>query len=117
MQLSYHQHDRRETTCCCLIYTHNLLLPPALTHMRHAAGLILMQLAVPSLRTPGAFKAFNTALRANNCNLLTWRASARLSASQTAILDAEDGAGWDLAAALLQPRCLHVSSCHANAHV
>ena len=70
---------------------------------------MLMQLAVPSLRAPRAFRAFNAALRGNGCNLLAWRASARLPASQTAVLDAQGGTGWDLAAALLRPRRVQVT--------
>ncbi|KAK9798998.1 hypothetical protein WJX73_001206 [Symbiochloris irregularis] len=74
-----------------------------------SAGLVMMQLAVPSLRSPAGFRNFNGALRRLNCDLLAWRASARLSPAQTAVLDADNGAGWDLAAALLRPRMLEVT--------
>jgi hypothetical protein len=40
------------------------------------------------------------------CNLDAWRERERLPDSQLTVLDAEDGAGWDLARALLRPRKL-----------
>ena len=40
------------------------------------------------------------------CSLDEWRARERLPAAQLAALDADGGAGWDLARALLRPRSL-----------
>ena len=75
------------------------------------AGLVLMQLAVPKLRTQSALKAFNKALQACKCDLGSWRERERLAPAQTALLDADNGAGWDLAQALLRPRKLGVHLC------
>lgn len=78
------------------------------------AGLVLMQLAVPKLRSASALRTFNKQLQDLRCDLGEWRARERLPAAQTAALDANDGAGWDLAQALLRPRKLEVrcSSLH-----
>ncbi len=67
-----------------------------------------MQLAVPKLRSSSGLKAFSKALQAYRCDLDAWRERERLSPAQTALLDAEDGAGWELAQALLRPRKLEV---------
>lgn len=70
-----------------------------------------MQLAVPKLRSQSALKAFNKALQACKCDLGSWRERERLASAQTALLDADHGAGWDLAQALLRPRKLEVHHC------
>ena len=70
----------------------------------YSAGIILMQLAVPSLRSDRGLKAFNEALAAVGHDLLAWRAAAALPLVQTAVLDGNEGAGWELAEALLRPR-------------
>lgn len=69
-----------------------------------------MQLAVPKLRSAGSLRAFNKQLQAQRCDLAEWRARERLPASQSAALDADNGAGWDLAQALLRPRKLEVGT-------
>lgn len=68
-----------------------------------------MQLAVPKLRSASALRNFNKSLQNHKCDLSEWRARERLQPSQTAALDADNGAGWDLAQALLRPRKLEVS--------
>ncbi|KAK9814185.1 hypothetical protein WJX72_001933 [[Myrmecia] bisecta] len=70
----------------------------------YSTGLVLMQLAVPKLRTSSGLKNFNSALKRYNYDLYKWRDAERLPARQTAVLDADDGAGWDLAESLLRPR-------------
>ena len=72
------------------------------------AGLVMMQLAVPKLRATSALKAFNKSFQACKCDLEAWRERERLAPAQSALLDADDGAGWDLAQALLRPRKLEV---------
>ena len=74
-----------------------------------SAGLVLMQLAVPKLRSTSGLKAFSKALQACMCDLGAWRERERLSPAQSTLLDADDGAGWDLAQALLRPRKLEVT--------
>ena len=75
---------------------------------RLAAGLVLMQLSIAKLRTGNGLKAFNTALKASGFDLMSWRRKANLPARDTAILDADDGSGWELAEALLRPREIEV---------
>ena len=68
-----------------------------------------MQLAVPKLRTTSALKAFNKSFQACKCDLEAWRERECLAPAQSALLDADGGAGWDLAQALLRARKLEVS--------
>ena len=70
----------------------------------YSAGLVLMQAALPRLRPPAGLRAFNSALARVGGDLEAWKASAKLSVAESAALDAEGGAGWALATALLAPR-------------
>lgn len=67
-----------------------------------------MQLAVPRLRPPGALRTFREAMNACGHDLAAWRARERPPRAQTAALDVGDGAGWELAAALLRARRIEV---------
>ena len=67
-----------------------------------------MQLAIPKLRSAAGIRAFNAAYRKVRYNLAAWRASESLPARETELLDADGGAGWDLADALLRPRDIQV---------
>eukprot|EP00250_Pteridium_aquilinum_P007032 c16830_g1_i1 orf=456-2963(+) len=87
------------------------LVSPVLWHLNtpdrfdlYSAGLILMQLSMKSLRHDAGMQAFNTELKRNGYNLQSWRANCRHSKDEFAFLDADGGAGWELATALLQPR-------------
>lgn len=77
-------------------------------NQRWFAGLVLMQLAVPKLRTISALKSFNQQFRKSGYNLQTWKKRQALPESETAILDHDDGLGWSLAGALLRPRGIQV---------
>lgn len=68
-----------------------------------------MQLAVPKLRSASGLQKFNSAFKAAGYDLGAWRDRANLSAKETAILDAEDAAGWELAEALLRPRSIDIN--------
>ena len=68
-----------------------------------------MQLAVPKLRSASGLLKFNSAFKEAAYDLGTWRDRANLPAKETAILDAEDAAGWDLAEALLRPRAIDIN--------
>jgi len=72
----------------------------------YSAGIVLMQLAMPSLRTNSGLQGFNRGLKKFKYDLNKWREAnkGQLSRSKTAVLDAGDGAGWELAADLLRPR-------------
>lgn len=67
-----------------------------------------MQLAIPKLRTSSNIKSFNTQLNKQGYDLVAWRKRERLSPKDTALLDANNGAGWELASALLRPRNIQV---------
>ncbi len=69
-----------------------------------------MQLSIAKLRTGTGLKAFNTALKNVGFDLLSWRRKANLSSKDTAILNADNRAGWELAEALLRPRKIEVDS-------
>jgi len=71
----------------------------------YAAGLILMQLAVPMIRSDRGLKTFSDGLRQCKYNLSKWRKrNMHALQGQTDILDMDGGAGWDLAAKMLLPR-------------
>ncbi|KAH7291102.1 hypothetical protein KP509_29G000600 [Ceratopteris richardii] len=70
----------------------------------YSAGLILMQLSLKSLRHDTGLQTFNSELKRNGFNLKRWRANCRHSNDEFMFLDADGGAGWELASALLQPR-------------
>ncbi|KAG0475393.1 hypothetical protein HPP92_015079 [Vanilla planifolia] len=69
----------------------------------YSAGIILMQMAVPSLRSTAALKNFNSELKAVGYNLSTWREVTRLQ-PDLRILDLDSGRGWDLATKLISER-------------
>lgn len=79
-------------------------------HETLPAGLVLLQLAVPKLRSASGIKNFNQQYKKARFDLKTWRASEQLTARESAVLDANNGVGWDLAAALLRPRDIQVGS-------
>ena len=70
----------------------------------YSAGVVLMQLALPFLRPTPSLRTFNGTLARLGHDLLLWRDRSALPARETALLDADGGAGWDLAAGLLRPR-------------
>ena len=67
-----------------------------------------MQLALPKLRSGTGLKTFNSSLKSVGYDLSAWRRRASLSSKETAVLDADDSAGWELAEALLRPRQIEV---------
>lgn len=75
-----------------------------------SAGIVMMQLAVPSLRTPTSVRSFTQTYARAGYDLEKWRENARLQKRDTTVLDAENGAGWELAQALLRPRSIEVDS-------
>lgn len=67
---------------------------------------MLLQLALPKLRSAAGMRQFNDQMRRLRYDLAVWRESER--PRDAGVLDAEGGAGWDLAAALLRPRDIQV---------
>lgn len=74
-----------------------------------SAGIVLLQLGLPFLRSTTSLRNWRTTFQRCDYDLDEWRARSGLSAKQMALLDANDGAGWDLAAALLRPREVEVT--------
>jgi serine/threonine protein kinase len=72
----------------------------------YSAGVILMQLALPSLRTNRGLSSFNRGLKRCDYDLNLWRTKnkGQLGRSKTVLLDAGGDAGWKLAAELLKGR-------------
>eukprot|EP00775_Hariotina_reticulata_P003693 gene3693-3953_t len=76
-----------------------------------SAGIVMMQLCLPGLRTPRGLNLFKVEYERADYDLEAWRNSCRwISKRDTAVLDANDGAGWSFAQALLQPRSITVDS-------
>ncbi|KAG2491716.1 hypothetical protein HYH03_009879 [Edaphochlamys debaryana] len=69
----------------------------------YTAGVLLMQMAVPELRTAANIRLFNTELRQYNNDLNRWRLYKGARYDYT-LLDRRDKAGWDLAVRLLAKR-------------
>jgi len=68
----------------------------------YSVGVLLVQLGVPRLRKASTLATFSTALVSRHGNdLIAWRDAERVTSP---VLDADGGAGWDLAAALLRAR-------------
>lgn len=76
----------------------------------YSAGVVLLQLGLPFLRSPTSLKNWKATFARCGYDVDEWRARSGLSAKQTALLDADDGLGWDLAAGLLRPRDVETDS-------
>ncbi|KAM0950567.1 putative protein kinase Group-Pl-4 family [Dioscorea sansibarensis] len=69
----------------------------------YSAGIVLMQMAVPNLRSAAGLKNFNTQLKNVDYDLKKWRESTR-SKPDLSLLDLDSGSGWDLATKLIAKR-------------
>ena len=74
----------------------------------YSLGIILLQISVPTFRTDAGLRRFAQGFERCEYDLAKWREQygRKLRASDTAVLDAEDGAGWELLGDLLRPRDL-----------
>ncbi|KAG2404497.1 hypothetical protein LR48_Vigan503s003100 [Vigna angularis] len=70
----------------------------------YSAGIVFLQIAIPTLRSSVALKNFNLEIRTCGYDLNKWRASTRMR-SDFQILDSDSGRGWDLATKLISKRC------------
>ncbi|KAL6749507.1 kinase-like domain-containing protein [Haematococcus lacustris] len=72
-----------------------------------SAGVCMLQLAVPSMRQDRGLRNFNT-IFSTKCSydLAVWRTMSYIPAREFEVLDADDGAGWDLVRMLLRPRSI-----------
>ncbi|VAH20334.1 unnamed protein product [Triticum turgidum subsp. durum] len=69
----------------------------------YSAGIVLMQMATPALRSPSGLKNFNSELKAAGYDLNRWRETTRRR-PDLQILDLDSGRGWDLATKLISQR-------------
>lgn len=69
----------------------------------YSAGIVLLQMAVPSLRSSAGLKNFNYELKLVKYDLKLWREKTR-SRPDLSILDLDSGRGWDLATKLVSER-------------
>lgn len=69
----------------------------------YSAGIILLQMAVPSLRSSAGLKNFNGEIKRFGYDLNNWRESTRLR-PDLSLLDLDSGRGWDLATKLVSER-------------
>lgn len=69
----------------------------------YSAGIVLLQMAIPTLRSSAGLKNFNSELKAFKYDLITWREYTRRLPDLT-ILDLDSGRGWDLATKLISER-------------
>ncbi|XP_028774690.1 serine/threonine-protein kinase STN8, chloroplastic [Neltuma alba] len=69
----------------------------------YSAGVVLLQMAIPSLRSPAALKNFKLEIKTCQYDLIKWRDYTRLR-PDFRILDCDSGRGWDLATKLICER-------------
>lgn len=81
----------------------------------YSAGIVLMQMAVPSLRSTAGLKNFNMELNAVGYDLNKWREKTR-TRPDLSILDLDSGRGWDLATKLISERGGRLSAAAALRH-
>ncbi|KAL4537749.1 hypothetical protein Ndes2437B_g08853 [Nannochloris sp. 'desiccata'] len=71
----------------------------------YSAGVVLLQMAVPQLRTITGQRGLNSDLAACEYDLALWRTkSGKARQCNFTLLDRNDGAGWDLACRLVRER-------------
>ncbi|CAI9301677.1 unnamed protein product [Lactuca saligna] len=69
----------------------------------YSAGIVLMQMAIPSLRSSVGLKNFNLELKVVNYDLKLWREKTR-TRPDISVLDLDSGRGWDLVTKLISER-------------
>ncbi|KAG8377140.1 hypothetical protein BUALT_Bualt09G0137500 [Buddleja alternifolia] len=69
----------------------------------YSAGIVLLQMAIPSLRSTAGLKNFNVELKTVGYDLNRWREKTRMRPNLS-ILDLDSGRGWDLATKLISER-------------
>lgn len=69
----------------------------------YSAGIVLMQMAIPTLRSSAALKNFNLEIKTVGYDLKKWKEKTRLR-HDLSILDLDSGRGWDLATKLISER-------------
>ncbi|KAJ0088212.1 hypothetical protein Patl1_31566 [Pistacia atlantica] len=69
----------------------------------YSAGIVLLQMAIPTLRSTAGLKNFKSEIKTAKYDLNKWREYTRLRPDFT-ILDLDSGRGWDLATKLISER-------------
>ncbi|GAB4833138.1 Serine/threonine-protein kinase stn8, chloroplastic [Ancistrocladus abbreviatus] len=69
----------------------------------YSAGIVLLQMAIPTLRSTAGLKNFNLEIKTLGYDLNKWRERTRLR-PDLRILDLDGGRGWDLATKLISKR-------------
>ncbi|GFP87405.1 serine/threonine-protein kinase stn8 chloroplastic [Phtheirospermum japonicum] len=69
----------------------------------YSAGIVLMQMAIPTIRSTSGLKNFNIELKAVGYDLKRWREKTRMR-PDLSVLDLDSGRGWDLATKLISDR-------------
>ncbi|GAB2272076.1 Serine/threonine-protein kinase stn8, chloroplastic [Dionaea muscipula] len=69
----------------------------------YSAGIVLLQMAIPTLRSTAGLKNFNSEIKMLGYDLEKWRERTRLR-PDLRILDLDGGRGWDLATKLISER-------------
>jgi len=69
----------------------------------YSAGIVLLQMAIPTLRSTAGLKNFNMEIKAVGYDLSSWRERTRMR-PDLRILDLDKGRGWDLATKLISKR-------------
>ncbi|KAM7467894.1 hypothetical protein LguiB_015456 [Lonicera macranthoides] len=69
----------------------------------YSAGIVLMQMAIPTLRSTAGLKNFNLEIKTVGYDLRKWRENTRMR-PDLSILDLDSGRGWDLATKLISER-------------
>lgn len=69
----------------------------------YSAGIVLLQMTIPSLRSAAGLKNFNMEIKRYGYDLKKWRQNTRLRPNLE-ILDFDTGKGWDLATKLICER-------------
>lgn len=69
----------------------------------YSAGIVLLQMAIPNLRSTAGLKNFNIELKGVGYDLNRWREKTRMR-PDLGILDLDSGRGWDLVTKLISER-------------
>lgn len=69
----------------------------------YSAGIVLLQMAIPTLRSTSGLKNFNLELKTVGYDLKKWREKTRMR-PDLSILDLDSGRGWDLVTKLVSER-------------
>ncbi|KAL6954912.1 Serine/threonine-protein kinase stn8, chloroplastic [Sarracenia purpurea var. burkii] len=69
----------------------------------YSAGIVLLQMAIPTLRSTGGLKNFNFEIKTVGYSLNKWRENTRMK-PDLSVLDLDSGRGWDLATKLISER-------------